>query len=80
MRAKALGPACPAILPAWLEGKRPTQRWAVLDHVNLVLDVILGRIAANLQVAIAEPEIIQVAESIQGSEFGTEIPVIIDAG
>ena len=57
--------------------KCPTHSRSLLNHVDLVRNLILTRIVANLQVAIAKPEIIEVADAIERTELGAYVPVIV---
>ena len=45
---------------ARLERKCPAERRARLNHVDFVFDAVFANVAADLQVTVSEPEIIQV--------------------
>ena len=62
---------------ARLERKRPADRRPDLNHINLVSDVILNRIAANLQITKAKPDIIKVADPIEATKIDTEIAIVV---
>jgi hypothetical protein len=48
-------------IAAALERKCPTDGRPDLSHVNGILNTVCGRVATDIQKAIAEPEIIEVA-------------------